>query len=68
MNKVYKNKKEYLIINNNKLQNHWTIITDYEKSLKGFKLFRWKVVCFFDDIHVWLVCKWYKIKILIERK
>lgn len=48
-------------MNNNKLQNPYTIITDYEKTLKGFKLFKWRVWCFFDDIHVWLVCKWYKI-------
>jgi hypothetical protein len=44
-----------------KLINAFTIIEDYERSLKGFKLFWWKVTCFFDDIHVWMVVKWYKM-------
>jgi hypothetical protein len=48
--------------NNNKLTNAGDYFTDYEKSLKGFKLFKWRVWCFFDDIHVWIVCKWYKIR------
>jgi hypothetical protein len=48
-------------MNNNKLKNAWDIITDYEKTLNGFRLIKWRVWCFFDDIHVWLVCKWYKI-------
>jgi hypothetical protein len=45
-----------------KLTSAWTIIEDYEKSLKGFKLLWWKVTCFFDNIHVWAVVKWHRLK------
>jgi hypothetical protein len=44
------------------LTSAWTIIEDYEKSLKGFKLLWWKITCFFDNIHIWAVVKWYKLK------
>jgi hypothetical protein len=44
-----------------KLKSAWTIIEDYEKSLKGFELFKWKIRRFFDNIYVCVVLKWYKM-------
>lgn len=43
------------------LGNAWNIIREYEASLTGWEKIKWKISCFIDDIHVKIICLWYKM-------
>ena len=45
-----------------KLKSPWELIHKYEKSLKGFEKVKWRIKCFINDIHVWIVCLYCRLR------